>query len=84
MKYGESLFDVFYLVFAAVIGVSILRRRRDQLGRLMGCAVLILGFGDAFHLVPRVLNYFAAGDYTMWLGLGKLITSVTMTVFSPM
>ncbi len=81
MKYGESLFDVFYLVFTAVIGVSIVRGRRDRMGRLLGGAVLILGFGDAFHLVPRVLNYFVSGDYTMWLGLGKLITSLTMTVF---
>lgn len=81
MKYGESLFDIFYLVYAITAGVIILRKRRDLTGRLMGSAVLILGFGDAFHLVPRVLNYFVTGDYTMWLGLGKLITSVTMTLF---
>ncbi|MBO6094308.1 MAG: hypothetical protein J6P40_11960, partial [Oscillospiraceae bacterium] len=81
MKYGESLFDVFYLVFAIIIGISILRRRRDPIGRLMGSAVLILGFGDAFHLIPRVLNYFVSSDFTMWLGFGKLVTSITMTVF---
>ena len=81
MKYGESLFDIFYLVYAVTAGVIILRKRKDLTGRLMGWAVLILGFGDAFHLVPRVLNYFITGDYTMWLGLGKLITSVTMTLF---
>ena len=37
--------------------------------------------GDAFHLVPRVLNYFLNADLTSELGIGKLITSVTMTVF---
>ena len=47
----------------------------------MGLAVLILGCGDAFHLVPRVLNYFVSADFTAALGIGKLITSVTMTVF---
>ncbi|MBP5155917.1 MAG: hypothetical protein J6252_04970, partial [Clostridia bacterium] len=41
----------------------------------------ILGCGDAFHLVPRVLNYFADGDFTAALGIGKLVTSVTMTLF---
>ena len=81
MKYGESAFDLFYLLFAIVIGVGILRRQKDRIGYLMGGAVLILGVGDAFHLIPRVINYFGNGDYTAWLGFGKLVTSVTMTVF---
>ena len=81
MKYGESAFDIIYLLYAVAIGVSILRRRKDLTGRLMGSAVLILGIGDAFHLIPRVINYFGSGDYTAWLGFGKLVTSVTMTVF---
>ena len=39
------------------------------------------GCGDAFHLIPRVLDHFANGDFTAALGIGKLVTSVTMTVF---
>ena len=81
MKYGESTFDILYLVFAIVSGVLILRRRRDRAGKLMGAAALTLGCGDAFHLVPRVLNYFLAADFTAALGVGKLVTSITMTVF---
>lgn len=81
MKYGESTFDILYLVFAITAGIVILCRRKDRIGRLMGSAVLILGCGDAFHLVPRVLNYFVAADFTAWLGVGKLITSITMTAF---
>ena len=81
MKYGESAFDIFYLIFAVSVGVSILHKRGGRAGRLMGSAVLILGIGDAFHLVPRVLNYFADADFTPWLGIGKLVTSITMTVF---
>ena len=81
MKYGESAFDIVYLVFAIALGVCILRRRRDAVGALMGSAVLFLGCGDAFHLIPRVLNYFIERDFTAWLGFGKLVTSVTMTVF---
>ena len=81
MKYGESTFDILYLLFAIVSGIVILRRARNRTERLMGLAALILGCGDAFHLVPRVLNYFAAGDLTAALGIGKLVTSVTMTVF---
>ncbi|MBQ7565738.1 MAG: hypothetical protein IJT18_01340 [Oscillospiraceae bacterium] len=81
MKYGESVFDVVYLAYAVVLGVLILRKRRDEIGKLMGAATLILGCGDAFHLIPRVLNYFVGADFTAWLGVGKLVTSVTMTVF---
>ena len=47
----------------------------------MGLAALILGCGDAFHLVPRVMHYFSTADLTAALGIGKLVTSVTMTVF---
>ena len=58
MKYGESTFDIIYLLFAIISGIVILAKRRDSIGKLMGSAALILGCGDAFHLVPRVLNYF--------------------------
>ena len=81
MKYGETTFDIIYLLYAVVMGVLILRRRRDEIGILMGAAVLVLGCGDAFHLIPRVLHYYIGSDFTAWLGSGKLVTSITMTVF---
>ena len=81
MKYGESTFDILYLIIAITAGVLILRRGKTVPGRLAGLAVLILGCGDAFHLVPRVLHYFVAADMTAWLGAGKFVTSLTMTVF---
>lgn len=81
MKYGESSFDILYLIFAIVLGLAMLRRRKSAAGRLMGWATVILGCGDAFHLIPRVLNYFVEADFSAWLGVGKLITSVTMTAF---
>jgi hypothetical protein len=81
MKYGESAFDVLYLVFAITAGIVMLVRAKKKPGKLMGAAALVLGLGDAFHLVPRVLNYFIEADLTAWLGMGKFVTSVTMTVF---
>ena len=80
MKYGESIFDIAYLLFAIIMG-SILVVRNKKPCKYMGAATLLLGGGDAFHLIPRVLNYFADGNYTAALGIGKLITSVTMTIF---
>ncbi|MBR3001691.1 MAG: hypothetical protein IKF39_11885 [Oscillospiraceae bacterium] len=81
MKYGESTFDILYLLFAIVSGCVILKRSKGKADRCMGIASLVLGCGDAFHLVPRVLNYFTDLDLTAALGLGKLVTSLTMTVF---
>lgn len=81
MKYGESAFDIFYLAFAIVMGLRLLGLKKGPAVRLMGVATLTLGLGDAFHLVPRVLNYFLPGNWAPWLGVGKLVTSLTMTLF---
>lgn len=81
MKYGESTFDILYLLFAIIIGCIILKRAEGKTEKCMGIAALVLGCGDAFHLVPRVLNYFTDTDMTAPLGIGKLVTSITMTVF---
>ena len=59
----------------------IISKARNNREKYMGTAALVLGCGDAFHLVPRVLNYFIDSDFTIALGIGKLITSITMTVF---
>lgn len=78
----ESIFDICYLFFAIVSGVILLKNADDRKDiRLFGWMALILGCGDAFHLVPRVLNYWIDADFTAALGVGKLITSITMTVF---
>ena len=79
--YGEAIFDICYLIIAIVTGVYILVKYRNKLGGLMGSATLLLGSGDAFHLVPRVLKNFIQYDFTAALGIGKLVTSVTMTIF---
>lgn len=81
MKYGESTFDILYLLFVLTAGCIIFRRAKDRTEKIMGISAILLGCGDAFHLVPRVLNYFIDADMTAPLGIGKLITSVTMTVF---
>lgn len=78
----ESLFDVCYLLFAVLTGVMLMRKSQGRkLIHLFGVMSVALGCGDAFHLVPRVLNYWLAGDFTAWLGIGTLVTSITMTVF---
>lgn len=81
MKYAETIFDLFYLLFAVIMGIKIFKKSKTKVGVLLGIAVITLGVGDSFHLVPRILNYFINADFNIYLGIGKLITSITMTVF---
>lgn len=80
----ETLFDIVYLVTVITLGILMIKGskgRRQYL--LFGIMAVTLGFGDAFHLVPRALALCTTGleSYTAALGIGKLITSVTMTLF---
>ncbi len=78
----ESIFDIAYLLFAIVGGAILLVKARGCVSVLwMGTMTLLLGIGDSFHLVPRVLTHLTDGDYVVALGVGKLVTSVTMTAF---
>ena len=79
--YGETIFDIAYLIIAICVGIYILLNSKTKDKKLMGIAALVLGLGDSFHLVPRMLNYFIDYDFSMALGVGKLVTSITMTIF---
>lgn len=81
---AESLFDAVYLIFVIAIGAVMIRQSRgNRQFRLFGIMAVVLGAGDAFHLIPRMLALCTSGleNYTVLLGLGKWITSITMTVF---
>ena len=80
----ETLFDIVYLVSVIIFGVLMIRGsqgRRQYF--LYGMMAVVLGCGDAFHLVPRAIALCTTGleNYTAALGVGKLITSITMTLF---
>lgn len=80
----ETLFDAVYLVAVMTIGILIIRgSKRNSQFRLFGWMAVVLGAGDSFHLIPRVLALCTTGleQFTVPLGLGKWITSVTMTIF---
>ncbi len=81
---AESLFDAVYLISVITIGILIIRGSKENCQfRLFGWMAVVLGAGDSFHLIPRALALCTTGleNYTVALGLGKWITSVTMTVF---
>lgn len=80
----ETLFDVVYLVTVITLGIQMIRGSRGRKQYLLyGIMAVTLGCGDAFHLVPRAVALCTTGleNYTAALGIGKLITSITMTLF---
>lgn len=80
----ETLFDVCYLVSVITIGIRMVKSSKNNRQiKLFGWMAIVLGAGDSFHLIPRMIALCTTGleNFTVALGLGKLITSVTMTLF---
>lgn len=80
----ETLFDAVYLISVITIGILMIRGSKgNRQFCLFGWMAVVLGAGDSFHLVPRAFALCTTGleNYTVPLGLGKWITSVTMTIF---
>lgn len=81
----ETLFDTIYLITVITLGIIMIRKSNGRKQyRLFGIMAVVLGLGDSFHLVPRALALCTTGleNYTAALGIGKLITSITMTIFT--
>ena len=80
----ETIFDAVYLILVITIGILMIRRSKgNRQFTMFGIMAVLLGSGDAFHLVPRAFALCTTGleNFTVPLGLGKWITSVTMTIF---
>ena len=80
----ETGFDAVYLITVITLGIVMIRKANGNKQYLLfGVMAVVLGFGDAFHLVPRSVALCTTGldSYAAPLGIGKLITSMTMTIF---
>ena len=80
----ETLFDVVYLTLVITIGLRMIRGSQGNgQFQLFGFMAVVLGAGDAFHLIPLAVALCTTGleHYTAALGMGKWITSITMTIF---
>ena len=68
----ETVFDIFYLVTVLTVGIRMIRDSKTGTQfRLFGLMAVVLGAGDAFHLVPRALALCTTGleNYAVPLGL---------------
>ncbi len=84
IKLIETIFDIAYL--STVFISAILLLASGEAGSLrwqFGLMALVLGVGDSFHLLPRIYDLWNSGTkaHTALLGIGKLVASITMTVF---
>jgi hypothetical protein len=80
----ETVFDVAYLFTVLFLGIKMVKESRGVTQFVLyGVMALVLGLGDSFHLIPRAVALSTKGldAYTGALGIGKCITSVTMTLF---
>lgn len=80
----ETAFDIVYLVTVLTLGIMmIVKSNGKKQYFLFGIMAVVLGAGDSFHLVPRAIALCTTGleSYTVALGVGKFITSITMTIF---
>lgn len=80
----ETLFDAVYLSTVIILGILMIKGSKGNTQyKLFGIMAVVLGLGDSFHLVPRAIALCTTGldNYTYALGMGKFITSITMTVF---
>lgn len=80
----ETVFDICYLTIVISLGIIMVKKSgNSKQFKLFGIMAVTLGFGDAFHLVPRAIALCSSGleNFSLLLGAGKFITSITMTIF---
>lgn len=79
----EVVFDTFYLSTVLFLGIFLCFTGDTSTQRLYGSMALLLGGGDAFHLIPRMGRMISGvpKKFQTALGVGKMITSITMTIF---
>lgn len=80
----EPIFHVVYLTTVIALGIKMLTKsKNNEYFKLFGAMSVILGFGDSFHLIPRIYALLTTGleNNAPALGFGKFVTSITMTIF---
>lgn len=80
----EAVFDALYLIAALILGFILISSKLNNDARMLaGIMAIVLACGDAFHLLPRILLIITHKEERLRrsLGIGKQITSITMTVF---
>ncbi|MDR2827803.1 MAG: hypothetical protein LBV51_00090 [Acholeplasmatales bacterium] len=83
----ETIFETSYLLGSLVIGIIVLlflkKIKNKKPVIIFGIMILILTIGDSFHLIPRMYSLITDSfeENKAALGIGTLVTSITMTIY---
>lgn len=80
----EAIFNILYLGGVTIIAYHIFLLANNRISQLLAVMMaMILVIGDGFHLVPRIIVILTKEEerWRKALGIGKLITSISMTIF---
>lgn len=83
MAIFESIFDILYLSLVIGLGSRLLLEKKKG-AKLFGSMAILLGLGDAFHLIPRIISHLSPlgfEGHSFALSWGQFVTSITMTFF---
>lgn len=93
-RLGEGVFCIAYLLYVIIVVCVMLDKcgsvpegdmaSVEKLRYIFGFMLaFLLGFGDAFHLIPRIVFNLKGSlqRKNLLFGIGNLMSSITMTVF---
>lgn len=83
MHLMEPFFDIAYLGIVLSMGLRLLMEDEKD-AKSFGLMAVLLGLGDGFHLIPRVMSHLSPNGFSRYLALlswGECITGITMTLF---
>lgn len=79
----KSSFYIIFLVLAFTFGIKLLLNSKgNKLVMILGLSTLLLGIGEGFHIVPRILEIFAndIDTYGQIIETGRFISSISIIV----
>lgn len=80
----EIVFDVAFLGTIFTLGYLLLKNKGDfTIHSLFGVMALVLGAGSLFYFITKIVVFFSvdSNKYATLLGIGKLVSSITVTLF---
>ena len=83
MHLMEPFFDLAYLGIVLGMGLRLLMEDEKD-AKSFGLMAVLLGLGDGFHLIPRVMSHLSPNGFSRYLALlswGEFVTGITMTLF---
>ena len=77
----KSSFYIIFLVLVLVVGIKMLiNSKGNVLAMIFGLTILVLGVGEGFHILPRILEIFNndIGTYGPMMETGRFISSISI------